>query len=122
MPPPDSSPIDLDAVHRWTGGSVELFDELIDIFNADWPQRRDALRAGIAGGDGATARRTAHSLKTSLNVLGATDATEMARALEGHFERGELAAAAPLVARLEREVERIVVALRDLRPSGGRPA
>ena len=122
MPGPDSSPIDLAAVARWTGGSDELLYELIDIFNADWPQRRAALREGIAGGDEVEARRVAHSLKTSLNVLGAASASEMARALEGHFDRGEVAAAAPLVAQLERDVDRIVAALRDLRPSGGRPA
>ena len=63
-------------------------------------------------GDALAVKRSAHRLKGALVSLGAKPSTEVARALELCGADGELGRAATLYSELEKEVSRLVAAIR----------
>ncbi|HMP06084.1 MAG TPA: Hpt domain-containing protein, partial [Lacipirellulaceae bacterium] len=87
--------VDVAAALRRMGNDWELFDEIVAITLEDAPQLVHAAREALAQGNAAEVRRAGHSLKSLMATLGATSATNAARALEQCGAGGELSAASP---------------------------
>jgi len=99
--------LDEAAALAYAADDRQLLVELLTIFLADYPGHLQALRDAVAGADPAALVRTAHKLSGSLRVLGAAPATALVGQLEALGREGPLEGAAPLLARLEPELERV---------------
>ena len=64
--------------------------ELLDDFLAGTPGQLDALGAALDGGDLETARRVAHTLKSTAATFGATELSEACRRVEAAARDGDL--------------------------------
>ena len=74
--------VDLRTALGMLGGHRTLFDEVLGIFLADLPVKRQALATALEQGDLSTLRLTAHSLKSSCASVGAAPASRAAGNLE----------------------------------------
>lgn len=86
-------PIDVDAfaeLLETVGGDREFLAELVDTYLADSPNLFAELRAAIASDDAATARRAAHSLKSTSASFGATTLAGQCREIEAAAAAGNL--------------------------------
>jgi two-component system, sensor histidine kinase and response regulator len=84
---------------------------VVEAARADLPGRLAALRVALAGGETGTVRALAHSLVGACGNLGAGECTRLARALEDRGRAGDLTEAPELLAALEAETGRLLVAL-----------
>ena len=100
--------VDLAIALRYVGGDRALLEDLVEVFCAERDARLGALRKAIAVGDAATVRRTAHSLKSVLGILGAASGRTVAAELELIGCSDRLAEAAGVLARLEHELAEVV--------------
>jgi CheY-like chemotaxis protein len=73
----------LDNLRAMAGGDTAFLAELIDAFLADAPQLLAEMRQAMDGGDAATWRRAAHSLKSNSAEFGAGALAGLCRELEG---------------------------------------
>jgi HPt (histidine-containing phosphotransfer) domain-containing protein len=96
---PDPMEVRLGQLRRL--GGDKLIAELIDLFFKTTPQRLEAIRAAVEGGDPAAAARAAHSLTSSAGNLGAVALQQLAAALEERAAAGAADALPDLVRRLE---------------------
>jgi len=110
----DRHGIDFSAVTSHFGGDQALLHDVIELFLADWPQRVAALHNALERGDSQDLRIVAHSLKGSLQVLGAQAAAAAAAALEQCGKEGTLNQARGLCDVLERELAAVVPLLTQL--------
>ena len=122
---PAAVPSAVDADARLDGDALESLRELggddflaevIDTFLADVGTLLATLRRALDEGDAAEVRRVAHTLKSNGATLGATEFTELCRALEQQAKEGNLEGAPGLVARIEEERRPLDQALGTLRP------
>ena len=72
------------------GGDREFLAELVDTYLADSPGLFTELRTAIADDDAATARRAAHTLKSTSASFGAIDLAARCREIEAAAAAGEL--------------------------------
>src|SRR5262249_13441261 len=93
------------------GGDPEFLVEVGDAFFSDTPPRIEALKAGLASGDGETLGRAAHSLKGSSGNFGALRLQAVCADVERLGRAGQLATLAPLVERLESEYNLVAARL-----------
>jgi HPt (histidine-containing phosphotransfer) domain-containing protein len=96
-------------------GEPNLVAELIGLYLGDAPRKLASMREAEAGGDAASLRRAAHSLKGSSASLGAFGVAALCGELElacGEVSSGR---AATLVARLGQEMERARLVFEDER-------
>ena len=96
-------------------GEPDLVAELIGLYLRDAPHKLASMREAEAGGDAASLRRAAHSLKGSSASLGAFGVAALCGELElacGEVSSGR---AATLVARLSHEMERAQLVFEDER-------
>jgi len=108
--------LDAEAVMGRFGGDLAFLAEVEDLFlQDDWPRIRAAIRAALAAGDHEALTRSAHSLKGLLGNLGSKAALEAALELERIDRHREGAQGAAACRRLETEVERLGMALTELR-------
>jgi two-component system, sensor histidine kinase and response regulator len=103
-------------------GEPDLLTELVELYRADAPQMLEAMRTALAEANGEALRRAAHTLKGSSANLGAVRLAEMCRELERAGRDGALAGAAPLLAAVEAEYERVVEALLTFAGTAAPPA
>ena len=101
----------LDDLRESVGGDQAFVAELIDELLADAPRQIATLREAVAGGDGETTRRAAHTLKGNGRTFGATQLASLCQELEAAAANGELGAASQQVAEISDEWERVRVAL-----------
>jgi HPt (histidine-containing phosphotransfer) domain-containing protein len=87
---------------RELGGDA-FVAEVIDAFLSDAPALIAALRTTHSEGDTGTLRRTAHTLKSNGQTLGAERFTELCRELEDRAKSNALDGTADLIDRVERE-------------------
>jgi HPt (histidine-containing phosphotransfer) domain-containing protein len=99
--------IDFETALDKVGGDLPLLAELAELFRAERPKLLSALQRAVADRNGPAARAAAHSLKGSLAIFSAKQATSLAARLEESAKAGELAAAAEILAVLEEEVEKV---------------
>ena len=100
-------------------GEPDLVAELIEIFEADLPERLEAIRKAVAEGSADATRRAAHALKGSAATIGAVALSALAADLERQAIAGETAGAADRLTALEARAFEAVVALRRV-GGGGR--
>jgi PAS domain S-box-containing protein len=112
-PPPEVDPLlvpaaaaglNRQAILDRAGGSLELLDELIRVFQADTEQLMIAIRHAIDENVPGQLRGAAHTLKGMLGFFEANGAVEKAKQLEGMGKTGDLTGAKELFAALEEEV------------------
>jgi len=96
-------------------GGEEFLCELIEAFLDDAPQLVHDLQQGLECGDTAVLTRAAHSLKSNSADFGAASLTDLCKELEAIGRGGSLNGAAPLIAQVETEFERVKLALNRIR-------
>jgi len=80
--------LDLPAALHLLNDHRELFDEVLDIFQAELPAKRQELALALEHGDLTALRLTAHSLKSSCASVGAGPASRAAENLEDAVKDG----------------------------------
>ena len=103
--------VNLDDALAAVGGDRVFIAGLIGQFIDDFPLRLAELRTALADRDGQQVERVAHSLKSVVGIFGAGGALKVAGELEQLGGRGDFAAAADALARLEKELSRVRQAL-----------
>ncbi|MFN0012506.1 MAG: response regulator [Phycisphaerales bacterium] len=96
------------------GDDHDLLVQLAATFHATGPKLLGDLRAAFAAGDAPGVEQWSHKLAGKFGVFFAHDAVKAARELEGLARAGNLAAAAPSLARLETHSAAFTAALKDL--------
>lgn len=115
MPTDDSralEPLDLDTARRLTGGDENLLRELAEMFPGESRRHLDGVRAGIERAEAELIRRSAHSLKSTAGLFGASALVSAARAVEQAGSADDLAGAESALDALGEEVARLEAALR----------
>jgi two-component system sensor histidine kinase/response regulator len=92
-------------------GDVELFEELVQLFLEDLPERLSEIRVGLARQDGDQVRRAAHALKGAAANLSALAVAATARTLEEAGRGADFDAAARAYTTLEAEIDRLTLVL-----------
>jgi HPt (histidine-containing phosphotransfer) domain-containing protein len=95
------------------GGSRDELRELSSILAESAPGLLDQARSALAAGEAAELRRAAHTLKGSAAVFGAQASVDAALALETMAREGKLGGAQEAIGRLEAELQRLLIALRE---------
>jgi HPt (histidine-containing phosphotransfer) domain-containing protein len=96
----------LSALDELVGGDVEALHEIAQAFLEDAPERIGELRRGLAAGDDALVRRSAHTLKSTALTFGASELGEACRELEEAARVGRLDDAQQLAGRVDSEWSR----------------
>jgi PAS domain S-box-containing protein len=99
--------VDRQEILERVGGDPELLREIIEVFLADCPRLWQNVRDALSQGDAAQLSRAAHALKGSVGNFGAKAARAAAERLEHLAGKGDLADAAEIVGKLEKELERL---------------
>lgn len=92
-------------------GDQEFFKEIVGLFLESCPEQLAAIRDAIARVDSKALERAAHSLKNQVGPFCAKRAFEAALQLEIMGRGGDLAQAQEGYAVLEKEIERVKLAL-----------
>ena len=118
-------PIDqavLDELLETVGGDRAFLAELVDTYLADSPSLFVELRAAIAAGDAATARRAAHTLKSTSTSFGALDLAGRCREIEASAAAADLDGIEEQVALAETSYAQVEIALRTAVGAAGEAA
>ena len=94
--------------HLTTPGEPDVLTEVLQLFLTEVPRRMDRLRNACAAGNIEEVYRAAHSLKGSAGNIGAQRMMGVCRQLDEMGRAGDLTDAAPLLAALGIEYERVV--------------
>ena len=93
------------------GGGRELLGRMVELYIQDVPERIATIRDGMARGDGRTAARAAHALKSACANVGAAALVELCKRLESQCRDGATAGAGPLAEAIEDEFARVAAEL-----------
>ena len=104
----------LDELKALVGGQ-EFLVELIEAFLDDAPQLVADLQQSFESGDTAVLTLAAHSLKSNSHDFGASSLNGLCKDLEAMGKTGRLDGAAPLIAQVETEFEKVKAALERIR-------
>jgi CheY-like chemotaxis protein/HPt (histidine-containing phosphotransfer) domain-containing protein len=81
---------DLDTALEYVEGDREILKNMVRIYMKQSPRLLEEIREAIAGSDGAALARSAHRLKGSMSMFGATAACAPAQALEDMGNNGDM--------------------------------
>ncbi len=95
---------DREALLARVDGDPDLAHEMAQVFLATAPSLMAEIRGAIALADGPRLEHAAHSLKASLGYFSSADSFDAAKRLETLGRIGDLDAAPPLLASLERHL------------------
>ncbi len=109
--------IDREDLMERIGGDMELLDELLELFDEDYPDLMGEIRTAIAEQDGERLKRAAHTLKGAVGNFAAVKAHQLALELEKKGEAGEFSNATHLVDQLDAAVQEFKSALKTLEPT-----
>jgi HPt (histidine-containing phosphotransfer) domain-containing protein len=101
-----------------TGGDTAFLAELIETYLDDAPRHISAMRDAAASGNAADLARAAHALKGASGSVGATGLSGRARTVEMAARDGDVDDAEARIDELERELDRVATALRDVAATG----
>ena len=110
-------PVNFGKALRRLDGDENLLKDMAGFFIEDAPELLQRLKQAIDRGEAQVVQRSAHSVKGLAANFNADRAVEAAFELEQIGESGDLSRAANVYQRLEREVERVVQALREFAQS-----
>jgi CheY-like chemotaxis protein len=97
------------------GGSRRVLCRVLQVFLENLPAMWTEIQTSVVSMDAAAIRRSAHTLKGSASVIGATEATAAARELEMMAKSGRLDGVGMALDHLDRELKRLKPAVVDLR-------
>jgi len=109
----------LDELLETVGGDREFLADLIQTYLADSPDLFAELRAAIAADDAATARRAAHTLKSTSASFGAEDLAARCREIEASAAAGDLDDLVEQVDLAEAGYREVAAALEAVIAAGG---
>jgi len=99
------------AALEYSGGDRQLLEEVIGIFRADCPRSLRRIDLALKQRDGEALRLAAHGLKGAIATIGAPAGRQAAAALEQAGRAGDFDEAQRIRERLDREIERLDLAL-----------
>jgi CheY-like chemotaxis protein len=105
--PAVGEPADLSAVIHGLNGDPEAVQSLVDHFLDSYPSTVEDLRGALEAGNAEQSGRAAHRLKGSILIFKAERAARLTETLENLGDGGKLDGAPPLLAELEKELERV---------------
>ena len=97
------------------GGSAELLVEMIDLFAVEGPKQMDDIEAAYVSGDHEAIMRAVHTLKGSVALFAADDATEAARRIEFMGREGQLSGYQNAWRELEQHIQVLLSELKSSR-------
>ena len=101
-------PAVIDTLRQLTApGEPDVLAEVLRLFLSEVPLRMDRLRNGCAAGNIEEVYRAAHSLKGSAGNIGAQRLLGVCRQLDEMGRAGDLTDAAPLIAAIGVEYDRV---------------
>ena len=109
------APMDITAALNRVGGDVSLLTEIADLFLGELPELMTTLHEAVMAGDSKAIERGAHKLKGSVGNFDAQHSFDAALKLEILGRDGCVAETKPAFAELENEINRLTVALGDLK-------
>ena len=113
--------MDVEDALEIVAGDWDLLRELIGLFLQSHPDQQAELRQATAAGDAKAAARAAHTLKSSLGILGAKPIARLAQRIEIALTQGDLSGASPLIDRLQLAIAAIEPAMASLRSATATP-
>ncbi len=99
------------------GGDMELLDELLELFEEDYPGLITEIQQAIDEKDGEKLKRSAHTLKGAVGNFAALKAHALAFQLEKKGETGDFTNAHNLLIQLQDAIDEFKSALKSLAPS-----
>jgi len=103
-------------------GNAELHDKMLRRFLELKPDAAGEIKAALAEGDAEAAARLAHSMIAVAGTIGALELAGLSRELQNAIPAGPPEAVAPLLARFEESLARVIDELRArFDPAGGAP-
>jgi HPt (histidine-containing phosphotransfer) domain-containing protein len=108
------TPVDKEALFDLVDQDPVFLETLIETFLDDCTTYMDEIRTAVEEDDAVALMREAHGLKGAVANLHAEPAWEAARRLEEIGRSGELEGAAPALATLEEEIDRLRSALGEM--------
>jgi two-component system, sensor histidine kinase and response regulator len=109
---PKAELLNREAVLARVEGDRQLLEQMVSIFLEEVPRQLAELRKAIDDADARAVERAAHTLKGAVGIFAAPPAVAAALRVELMGREKNLAGAAPALASLEREVERLKSVLR----------
>lgn len=100
-------PVDLGEVQRMIGTSLELFQSLVDIFLEESGGQLRGIENSVYNHDPASLNNSAHSFKSSLATLGASEASNLAGQLESLGKNNRIDGTFELFTKLKLEYEKV---------------
>ncbi len=104
----DEPPIDVAAALHAMDGDTAILQEMVELFRQEYPIHLAELHRAVMQGDPAQLERSAHRLKGSACVFGATTVCTLAAELEAMGQTAHLDGATTVIDKLDRELARIV--------------
>lgn len=98
---------DMDHALEVTDGDTEFLKELIEIFNADFPERLERISLAIKEKDSNVLNEAGHALKGSSGNLGLTRVYELSWKLEKMGKAKNMEGANKTFKQLKEELERV---------------
>jgi PAS domain S-box-containing protein len=119
---PDTSPtpgsVDTQAVLARVGGDLELLEELVTIFENDYPITLEQIGTGLLDHNAEAVSMSAHKLKGAAANFACQAVVDAASRLEREARSGSLANAGSLLRDLRTGLPELVASLRELCASG----
>ncbi len=110
--------VDFDVALKGIPGGVEVLRDLAGIFLEECPKLLNAIQEGVNTGDAKSARRAAHTLRSSSKIIAAEELDEITAQLEQLARDDELSSVAERLPQLREAAERVCSAITDwLKPS-----
>ena len=100
-------PFDREEMLERLGGDTELLDDVLKVFLEECPKMLEQVRGAVDADDPTLVRRAAHSMKGALLNISAAPAAAEASQLELLGSEERLAEGAPVLERLQQEIERL---------------
>jgi CheY-like chemotaxis protein len=111
----ENAAIDFDEALERISYSKEILRDLAQLFRQECPTMMDEIRRAIVEKDAEVLRRSAHTMKGSLDVFSAKSARELALELELMGQDGEFDHAETKLQRLVEETDRVLDALNQIK-------
>ena len=103
----EAAAFDRDEMLERVGGDVELLTDVIEVFLEECTRMMQEIESALDGGDAKLLHSAAHSMAGALLNISAAPAASEAQQLELLGNEQRLADSAPVLQRLQHEIERL---------------
>ncbi len=119
QPEENHLPFDPERALENVGGSRDILDEMIDLFTTECPKQLNEIQNAFASGDNEKLIRSAHTLKGSVALFAADQATDAARRIEFMGRDNELDDFEDAWNELKQNIQELLSALADTKAHRG---